>query len=72
MKEYSKEEYPTLEHLEDTICENAGVYGDSDDWDGYEETLIYDGKTYKVLIEHDGTYMEYGIKGSEVTFTEII
>lgn len=71
IKEYPKEQYPTLEHLEDIICENAGVYDDSDDWDGYEETFTYDGKTYKALIEHDGTYMEYGTKGSEVTFTEI-
>ena len=72
IKEYSKEQYPTLDHVEDAICDNAGAYDeDSDDWDGYEEIFIYDGKTYKALLEHDGTYMEYGMKGMEVTIKGI-
>jgi len=65
IKEYTKEQYPTLEHIHDDILD----YDGNDI--GHEEILIYDGKKYNVIIQHDGTYMEYGIKGMEVIFTEI-
>lgn len=62
MKEYSKSDYPDLDYLYDDILDNDI---------GYTEEFIYDGKKYRATVVHDGTYMEYGAKGSKVVFEEI-
>jgi len=63
MKEYLKSDYPNMDYIYDEILDNEI---------GYEEDFIYDGKKYHAVVQHDGTYMEYGIKGSEVIFRELV
>ena len=62
MREYLKTDYPDIDWVHDDIIDNAI---------GYEEDFIYDGKKYHASVQHDGTYLEYGMKGSKVVITEI-
>jgi hypothetical protein len=60
--EYSKTEFPTIDHVEDEIADQDI---------GHQEDFKYDGKQYHASVQHDGTYLEYGIQGVEVIITEI-
>jgi len=62
MKEYLKNDYPSIDYIYDEILENEI---------GYEESFIFDGIKYKATVKHDGTFLEYGIKGSEVIFEQL-
>lgn len=63
MKEYTKEDFPHIDYIYDEICECEV---------NHEEDFIYDGKKYHAIVKYDGTYLEYGTKGKEVIFTQII
>jgi hypothetical protein len=63
MKEYLKKDFESLDYLYDEFIDEYEI--------GHVEEFIYDGKIYKGEVKHDGTYLEYGVKGTEVIFTEI-
>tara|TARA_R110000868_G_scaffold76573_2_gene220047 strand:- start:1786 stop:2415 length:630 start_codon:yes stop_codon:yes gene_type:complete len=63
--QYPKEQYSSIDHIYDTILDKDVDFG-------HEEEFTYDGKHYHAKVQHDGTYMEYGIKGREVIFNVIL
>lgn len=54
--EYSKTEFPTIDHVDDEIADQ-GI--------GHQEDFKYDGKQYHASVQHDGTYLDVGLR---VTF----
>ena len=63
MKNYNIKDYPDIDYIHDEILDTQEI--------GYKEIFEYNGKTYSAIIEHDCTYMEYGIPGRIVVFKEI-
>jgi len=62
MKEYLISQYPHIDYIYDDIMDDNDI--------GYTEEFKYGGVVYHAEVIHDGTYMEYGIKGSEVIIKE--